>query len=98
LKNRLLEVQERQPLIGEVRGMGSMLGVELVRHRQSKEPASAEAAAALELCKEQGLLLGKGGLYGNVLHIKPPMCITKGDADFLADRLDEVLEILSARS
>jgi alanine-glyoxylate transaminase/(R)-3-amino-2-methylpropionate-pyruvate transaminase len=98
LKNRLLEVQERQPLIGEVRGMGLMLGVELVRDRRSKEPAGTEAAEVLELCKERGLLLGKGGLYGNVLRIKPPMCLTKDDADFLADCLDEVLEILSARN
>jgi alanine-glyoxylate transaminase/(R)-3-amino-2-methylpropionate-pyruvate transaminase len=93
LKNRLLEVQERQPLIGEVRGMGLMLGMELVRNRRSKEPASTEAAEVLELCKERGLLLGKGGLFGNVLRIKPPMCLTKDDADFLADCLDEVLEI-----
>ena len=83
LKNRLLELQERQPLIGEVRGMGLMLGVELVRDRMTKEPATTETADVLELCKERGLLLGKGGLYGNVLRIKPPMCLTMDDADFL---------------
>jgi alanine-glyoxylate transaminase/(R)-3-amino-2-methylpropionate-pyruvate transaminase len=98
LKNRLLEVQERQALVGEVRGMGLMLGVELVRDRQSKEPASTEAAEVLELCKERGLLLGKGGLQGNVLRLKPPMCLTKDDADFLADCLDEALEILERAS
>ena len=95
LKNRLLEIQERQPLIGEVRGMGLMLGVELVRDRQTKEPAGTEAADVLELCKERGLLVGKGGLYGNTLRIKPPMCLTKDDADFLADCLGEVLEIVA---
>ena len=76
LKDRLLELQERQPLIGEVRGMGLMLGVELVRDRQTKEPATTETADLLELCKERGLLIGKGGLYGNTLRIKPPMCLT----------------------
>src|SRR5262249_10171353 len=91
LLERLREVQERQPLIGEVRGMGLMLGVELVRDRESKEPASQEAADVVELCKERGLLLGKGGLYGNTLRIKPPMCLTTNDAAFLADCLDEVL-------
>jgi alanine-glyoxylate transaminase / (R)-3-amino-2-methylpropionate-pyruvate transaminase len=91
LRERLLELQERHALIGEVRGMGLMLGVELVRDRQTKEPATAETVRVLELCKERGLLIGKGGLYGNVLRIKPPMCLTRDDADFLADCLDEVL-------
>ena len=91
LKNRLLELQERHPLIGEVRGMGLMLGVELVRDRETKEPATKETARLIEMAKERGLLLGKGGLMGNTLRIKPPMCLTKTDADFLADCLDEVL-------
>jgi alanine-glyoxylate transaminase/(R)-3-amino-2-methylpropionate-pyruvate transaminase len=91
LKNRLLQLQERHPLIGEVRGMGLMLGVELVTDRHSKTPAKTQTATVLELAKERGLLLGKGGLHGNVLRIKPPMCLTKDDADFLADCLSEVL-------
>jgi alanine-glyoxylate transaminase/(R)-3-amino-2-methylpropionate-pyruvate transaminase len=98
LKDRLLELQERQPLIGEVRGMGLMLGVELVRDRRTKEPANTETADLLELCKERGLLLGKGGLYGNVLRVKPPMCLTTDDADFLVDCLDEVLTLVAVRS
>jgi alanine-glyoxylate transaminase/(R)-3-amino-2-methylpropionate-pyruvate transaminase len=97
LKDRLRELQERQPLIGEVRGLGLMLGVELVRDRGTKEPATQEAAEVLERCKERGLLVGKGGLYGNVLRIKPPMCLTKDDADFLADCLDEALEVVAAQ-
>jgi alanine-glyoxylate transaminase/(R)-3-amino-2-methylpropionate-pyruvate transaminase len=95
LKERLGELQERQPLIGEVRGLGLMLGVELVRDRQTREPAAREAADVLELCKERRLLLGKGGLHGNVLRIKPPMCLTTDDADFLADCLDEVLGLVA---
>jgi alanine-glyoxylate transaminase/(R)-3-amino-2-methylpropionate-pyruvate transaminase len=91
LKNRLLELQGHQTLIGDVRGMGLMLGVELVRDRTTKEPASTEAAEILELCKQRGLLIGKGGLFGNTLRIKPPMCITIDDANFLVDCLDEVL-------
>jgi alanine-glyoxylate transaminase/(R)-3-amino-2-methylpropionate-pyruvate transaminase len=97
LKNRLVDLQDRQPLIGEVRGMGLMLGVELVRDRATREPASAETADLMELAKQRGLLLGKGGLYGNVLRIKPPMCLTVDDADFLVDCLDEVLTALPAR-
>src|SRR5271163_4672896 len=98
LKNRLLELQQRQPMIGEVRGMGLMLGVELVRDRQSKEPAKAETADLLELCKERGLLIGKGGLAGNTLRIKPPMCLTRDDADFLVDCIDEVLTLIGSRA
>jgi alanine-glyoxylate transaminase/(R)-3-amino-2-methylpropionate-pyruvate transaminase len=98
LKSRLLELQERHALIGEVRGLGLMLGVELVRDRTTKEPATAETADVLELCKGRGLLLGKGGLFGNVVRIKPPMCLTRDDAGFLVDCLDEVLEVLATRS
>ncbi|MDZ4688426.1 MAG: aspartate aminotransferase family protein [Planctomycetaceae bacterium] len=97
LMHRLRDLQERQPLIGEVRGMGLMLGVELVRDRQTKEPANTETADLLEQCRERGLLIGKGGLYGNVLRIKPPMCLTKDDADFLVDCLDEVMTQLSRK-
>ena len=97
LKNRLLELEQRHRLIGEVRGMGLMLGVELVRDRKTKEPATTEAADVLELSKERGLIIGKGGLFGNTLRIKPPMCITKDDADFMVDCLDEVLAEIENR-
>ncbi len=97
LKDKLCELAERQPLIGDVRGVGLMLGVELVRDRASKEPASSETADVLELAKDRGLLLGKGGLYGNVLRIKPPLCIARDDADFLVDCLDECLAALEER-
>jgi 4-aminobutyrate aminotransferase-like enzyme len=73
------------------------LGVELVRNPQTKEPATAETADLVELCKDRGLLIGKGGLAGNILRIKPPMCLTRDDADFLVDCLDEVLTMISGR-
>jgi alanine-glyoxylate transaminase/(R)-3-amino-2-methylpropionate-pyruvate transaminase len=98
LKNGLLALKDRHALIGDVRGMGLMLGVELVRDRASKEPAATEALEVLELCKDRGLLIGKGGLYGNTLRIKPPMCLTKDDADFLVDCLDEVLTLVASPS
>lgn len=94
LKERLLELQDKHPLIGDVRGMGLMLGVELVRDRTSKEPANTEAADVMERLKDHGVLIGKGGLYGNTLRIKPPMCLTKDDADYLADCLDQTLSEL----
>jgi alanine-glyoxylate transaminase/(R)-3-amino-2-methylpropionate-pyruvate transaminase len=94
LKGLLLELQERHPLIGEVRGLGLMLGVELVKSRTTKEPASIETAELLELARERHVMLGRGGIAGNVLRLKPPLCITKDDAAFLVSVLDECLSIL----
>jgi alanine-glyoxylate transaminase/(R)-3-amino-2-methylpropionate-pyruvate transaminase len=90
-KAGLQELATRHRLIGDVRGMGLMLGVELVRDRQTKEPAKEETLAVLEHMRELGVLIGKGGLYGNVLRIKPPMCITGADVDFAVDALDVAL-------
>lgn len=94
LKQGLLELQEKHALIGEVRGLGLMLGVELVRDQATKEPASNEAAQLMELSKERGLILGKGGLFGNTMRIKPPMCITIDDADFLLAVIDDCLDAI----
>lgn len=91
LKDRLLALQEKQPLIGEVRGLGLMLGVECVTDRKTKQPATAQVAEVMEKCKERGLLIGKGGLWGQTIRIKPPMCLTKDDADYIVDCLDEVM-------
>jgi alanine-glyoxylate transaminase/(R)-3-amino-2-methylpropionate-pyruvate transaminase len=79
------------PLIGDVRGMGLMLGMELVRDRATREPAKAETLQLLEEARERGVLLGKGGLDGNVVRIKPPMCITAEDVDFAVDVIDRAL-------
>lgn len=85
------KLQAKHSLIGEVRGKGLMLGIELVKDPISKEPAKAECAHIFERCKDLGLLIGKGGLYGNTLRIKPPMCITHADAEFMVAVLDEAL-------
>jgi alanine-glyoxylate transaminase / (R)-3-amino-2-methylpropionate-pyruvate transaminase len=91
LRAGLLDLQKRHALIGDVRGRGLMVGVELVTDRQTKVPATAHTAAVLERARELGLLLGKGGFFGNVLRIKPPMCLSEADIDFLVDVLDVCL-------
>jgi len=87
-KAGLEALMQRHRLIGDVRGMGLMLGVELVRDRATKEPAKAEALQVMEYARELGVLLGKGGLEGNVLRIKPPMCLNAQDVDFALEVLD----------
>jgi alanine-glyoxylate transaminase/(R)-3-amino-2-methylpropionate-pyruvate transaminase len=62
-----------------------------VRDRATREPARAETLELLEQCREMGVLIGKGGLDGNVVRIKPPMCITADDADFTVDVIDRAL-------
>ena len=90
-KQGLKELQTRHRLIGDVRGMGLMLGAEMVRDRGTKEPAKEETLQILEIAREHGVLLGKGGLDGNVLRIKPPMCLTAQDVDFALEVLDVAL-------
>jgi len=90
----LNQLKEKHKLIGDVRGKGLMLGVELVKDRQSKEPAKEASAQILERCKEMGLLLGKGGLWGQTLRFSPPMCVNEQDADFLLEVLDRAFSDL----
>ncbi|KAL0555723.1 hypothetical protein IC582_009680 [Cucumis melo] len=88
LKQRLAALQHKYQLIGDVRGRGLMLGVELVTDRQFKTPAKAETLYIMDQMKDLGVLIGKGGCHGNVFRITPPLCFTKKDADFLVDAMD----------
>ncbi len=76
--------------------MGLMQAVELVRDRRTKEPAGAETALVLEAARENRLLIGKGGLYGNVLRVTPPMNIGRADVDAFAELLDRSLAACAA--
>jgi 4-aminobutyrate aminotransferase-like enzyme len=78
-------------MIGYVHGRGLYQGVELVRDRQTREPATAEAAAICERLRELGVIEHATGDHSNVLKVKPPLCITPESADFYLERLDEVL-------
>ncbi|GFY83842.1 similar to PYRIMIDINE 4 [Actinidia rufa] len=88
LKERLMGLKDKHEIIGDVRGRGLMLGIELVTDRQLKTPAKIETLHVMDQMKEMGVLIGKGGFYGNVFRITPPLCFTKEDADFLVDAMD----------
>ncbi|CAL4930881.1 unnamed protein product [Urochloa decumbens] len=94
LKDRLRGLQEKHEIIGDVRGTGFMLGVELVTDRQLKTPAKEEICHAMEHMKDMGVLVGKGGFYANVFRITPPLCFTKEDADFFVEVMDIALSKL----
>ena len=86
------DLQKRFPkVIGDVRGMGLMQGLELVEDRKTKEPSPKKTTAFLEAAKRQGLLLGKGGLYGNVIRIAPSMLISAADIDDGCRRMERAL-------
>ena len=87
LREKLEELKEKYPLVGDVRGMGLMQGVELVR--EQKEPAVKEILQVFEATRRRGLLIGKGGLYGNVIRIAPPLNIAEADVDEAVRILDE---------
>ena len=77
---RLVELQKENPLIGEVRGLGLMIGVELVKDKK-RTPASGEAEAIRDSLLRQGVLVGVGGVYGNVVRFQPPLVITRPQVD-----------------
>jgi 4-aminobutyrate aminotransferase-like enzyme len=91
LRDRLRELQERHSLIGAVHGHGLYLGAELVRDRPGTTPATDEAYAIGERMRELGVIVQPTGEAMNVLKIKPPLCISRDDADRFADMLDHVL-------
>jgi 4-aminobutyrate aminotransferase/(S)-3-amino-2-methylpropionate transaminase len=86
IKDRLNSLKERYPVIGDIRGRGLMIGVELVEDR-AKKPAAEKAQAIRDICLNKGLLIGVGGVHANVLRIQPPLIISD-------EKLDEALTIL----
>lgn len=88
----LSKLRDKFEIVGDIRGKGFMIGIELVTDKKTRRPLPAgELNVIWEHCKDNGLLLGKGGLYNNTFRIKPPMCITKEDADFAVAVLETAL-------
>ncbi|MBK5294176.1 MAG: aspartate aminotransferase family protein [Acidobacteriia bacterium] len=92
LRGCLEELQRKYLLIGEVRGMGLMQAIELVEDRASKKPATAQTLRLMEAARDQRILIGRGGIYGNVVRISPPLNISRPDIDNFIQALDKSLE------
>jgi 4-aminobutyrate aminotransferase-like enzyme len=88
---RLRELQQRHKLIGDVRGLGLMLGIELVRDQKLKTPAPSEAEKVRELALGKGVLLGHGGVKGCTVRVQPPLVITEDQLDKTVEVIDECL-------
>ena len=88
---RLRSLAEECKVVGDVRGAGLMIGVELVRDRGTKEPAVAEAATVRRLCRERGVLIGIGGYFGNVVRVQPPLVIGDEELDRAVGVLEEAV-------
>lgn len=95
LKKGFADLKEKHPLIGDVRGRGLMWGLELVTDRRTKAHASAAALQMMEETRKRGLLIGKGGLHGNILRMSPPYTISQQECEQLLQILDEAFSAVS---
>ena len=88
-------LKEKHDLVGDVRGMGLLQAIELVKDRNTKEPAAQETNQFMEECRKRGLLVGKGGLMGNVIRMSPPLNISKADVDEAIGIMDQSLSAMA---
>lgn len=98
ISDRLRELQDRYELIGDIRGPGLMIGIELVRDRDTKEPAVEESHRFIEEGLKRGVLFGELGYQGmmNVVKIKPPLVISEAQVERVMEVFEEILELLSS--
>lgn len=96
LRSGLEDLRDKHPLIGDVRGMGLLQAIELVENRKTKEPAAKQTNMLMEAARENRILIGKGGMYGNVIRLSPPMNIGRSDVDQFIGLLDKSLTACAA--
>ncbi len=77
MRDRFLKMQDKYAIVGDVRGIGAMIAIELVKDRMTKEPATEETAAIVKECLKQGVIIAKAGLYGNVIRMLIPLVISE---------------------
>ena len=94
IKERLLEIQERCPYLGDVRGMGMVMGLEFVQDKQSKEPAPDITRRVIDTAAQHGVLVGAVGIFGNVIRVAPPLVMSEEEAHESLDTMEDVLTTL----
>jgi len=94
-RDGLESLKDKHDIIGDVRGMGLMQAIEFVKNRDTKEPAAQETNQFMQECRQRGLLVGKGGLFNNVIRTSPPLIITKNDVDEAIRIMDEAFAAVS---
>lgn len=94
---KLRDLQQTCQLMGDVRGTGLMIGIELVTDRENLTPATKEAAAVALLCRQRGVLVSRDGVYENVIKIKPPMCFSEKDASKLVSVFGTALKEVESK-
>lgn len=92
VRSRMKQMQEKFPIIGDVRGLGAMNAIELVKDRETKEPAKAEAAAAVKYCLDNGVIILGAGIYGNCIRTLMPLAITDEQLEKGLDVLEKAVE------
>jgi 4-aminobutyrate aminotransferase/(S)-3-amino-2-methylpropionate transaminase len=96
IKDRLLQIQDKSPYLGDVRGRGLVMGMELVKDKRSKEPAADLTKRLIVRCAENGLLIGSVGIFGNVIRVGPPLVMTESQAHESLDIMEKSLLSLQA--
>ena len=92
MKSALEKINPKTVAIGEIRGRGLMVGMEIVKDKESKEPAGAEAGKVKAAMREKGVMIGLGGVFGNVLRIQPPLTISHDELEKAVLIMKTVLE------
>ena len=93
----LRELQVNYPLVGDVRGLGLFLGIDLVTDRETRAPAARQASYVVNRLREEGILGGTDGPHHNVIKLRPPLCFTAADAERFTSKLQSILGESSAQ-